>query len=130
MNRPRRVAKVTRRGTSAVLWHGGLGGQGILVARTEPPDVVELWDWTLAQGERHESEAHATGTRELLHVQEGAISVEIDGQAHELHPGDALTFVGDTAHAYANPNNERARFSLTVFEPGVGTAHRTENTDG
>lgn len=121
---------MTRRGTSAVLWHGGLGGQGILVARTEPPDVVELWDWTLAQGERHESEAHATGTRELLHVQEGAISVEIDGQAHELHPGDALTFVGDTAHAYANPNNERARFSLTVFEPGVGTAHRTENTDG
>ncbi|WP_349360529.1 cupin domain-containing protein [Cryobacterium sp. PH29-G1] len=125
-----RVAKVTRRGTGAVLWHGEQGGQGILVAGTEPPDVVELWDWSPAQGERHESEAHAAGTRELLHVQEGAISVEVDGQSHELHTGDALTFVGDTAHTYTNPNNELARFSLTVFEPGVGTSRHTENPDG
>lgn len=118
-------ARVTRQGQGAVLWSGDRGGQGVLVAGTEPPDVVELWDWSLSPGERHESEAHSAGTRELLQVQEGRIAVEVDGVAHELGPGDALTFRGDTAHAYTNPNNGPARFSLAVFEPGVGTARRT-----
>ncbi len=124
-----RLAKVTRKGQGAVLWRGEHGGQGVLVAGTELPDVVELWDWTLASQERHESEAHSAGTRELLHVQEGRITVEVDGSAHDLGPGDALTFHGDTAHAYENPNSDPARFTLTVFEPGVGTARKTENPD-
>ncbi|WP_253855980.1 helix-turn-helix domain-containing protein [Prauserella alba] len=124
-----RTTKLTRAGDGAVLWTGDSGGRGILVAGTHPPDVVELWEWTLAAGERHESEAHAAGTRELLHVQEGAITVEVDGQDHEVGTGDALTFHGDMRHSYANPHDEPARFSLTVFEPGVGTTHRTETPD-
>lgn len=68
----RRTSKVTRAGEGAVLWSGEHGGRGVLVAGTEPPDVVELWDWTLEPGDRHTSEAHTSGTRELLHVQEGA----------------------------------------------------------
>ncbi len=122
-----RAAKLTRHGEGAVLWTGGSGGRGVLVAGTEPPDVVELWDWTLGPGDRHESEAHSEGTRELLHVLEGSISVAVDGQMHELGTGDALTFRGDSAHSYWNQHQEAARFSLTVYEPGVGTAHRTEN---
>jgi len=42
--------KVTRHGEGAVLWTGEAGGRGVLVAGTEPPDVVELWDWTLGPG--------------------------------------------------------------------------------
>lgn len=122
-----RMARVTRQGDGAVLWTGESGGRGVLVAGTKPPDVVELWDWTLAPGERHASEAHTSGTRELLHVQEGAMTVEVDGQAHQLGTGDALSFRGDADHAYANPHERPARFSLTVFEPGVGAARRTEH---
>src|SRR4051794_41738736 len=40
---PRRV-RVTRRGEGATLWSSEAGGRGVLVAGTEPPDVVELWD--------------------------------------------------------------------------------------
>ncbi len=123
-----RAARVTRLGEGAVLWSGDLGGRGVLVAGTEPPDVVELWDWTLMPGERHESEAHTPGTRELLHVLAGAIRVEADGHTHDLETGDALTFLGDTAHSYANPHDQPARFALTVYEPGVGTAHGSEDT--
>ena len=121
-----RTAKITRRGEGAVLWSGDLGGKGVLVAGTGAPDVVELWDWTLAPGERHESEAHADGTRELLHVQDGALTVEVDSESYEIATGDALSFYGDIAHAYINCHDEPARFSLTVFEPGVGAAPRTE----
>src|SRR5215204_4192347 len=39
---------VTRKGEGATLWSTGSGGRGVLVAGTHPPDVVELWGWTLA----------------------------------------------------------------------------------
>ena len=61
-----RTPKLTRNGQGAALWTGEAGGKGMLVAGTEPPEVVELWDWTLAPSERHDSEAHSDGTRELL----------------------------------------------------------------
>lgn len=124
-----REPQVTRRGNGAVLWSGKSGGTGVLVAGTESPDVVELWDWALAAGERHVSEAHAAGTRELLHVLSGAISVETAGAVFALGAGDALSFRGDEDHAYANPHQDLARFSLAVFEPGVGAGHRSEAAD-
>lgn len=120
------AAKLTRAGEGAVLWTGTAGGKGILVAGTEPPDVVELWEWILAPGERHESEAHTAGTRELLHVHEGALTMEVGAKRFDLEIGDAISFPGDAAHAYVNATDTRTRFSLTVFEPGVGAAHRTE----
>jgi quercetin dioxygenase-like cupin family protein len=93
----------------------------VLVAGTTPPNVVELWDWTLCPGDQHTSEAHAPGTKELVHVQEGSITVEVADQSIVLGVGDAVTFPGDVAHSYANPHSRPARFSLAVFEPGVGT---------
>jgi transcriptional regulator with XRE-family HTH domain len=124
---PRSSSKTTPAGGGATLWTGEHGGRAVLVAGTEPPDVVELWDWTLEPGERHESEAHTAGTRELLHVLDGAIEVEVDGEVHELGVGDALSFDGDVDHAYGNRGEVPARFSLAVFEPGVGATHRTEH---
>lgn len=116
-----RPVTVTRAGDGAQLWSGAAGGRGVLVAGTTPPDVVELWDWSLGPGDRHASEAHAAGTEELIHVLEGAITVEIDDQAITLATGDAVSFPGDVDHAYANPHAAPAKFFLTVFEPGVGS---------
>lgn len=91
--------------------------------------MIELWDWTLSPGERHTSEAHAAGTRELLQVQEGTLTVEVDGDAHVLDTGDVLRFVGDADHSYANPSHAPARFMLAVYEPGVGHARRMVTPD-
>jgi transcriptional regulator with XRE-family HTH domain len=121
--------KVTRSGEGAALWTGEFGGSGVLVAGTEPPDVLELWDWTLAPGDLHVSEAHTNGTRELLQVHQGTITLEVAAQTHALDAGDAVAFPGDVAHSYANPGTESARFSLAVFEPGVGSTSRPEASD-
>jgi len=118
--------KVTRRGDGAVLWSGEAGGRGVLVAGTGPPDVVELWDWTLGPGDHHISEAHTPGTRELAQVQQGTVTVEVAGQPVTLEAGDAVAFGGDVAHSYANPGTRPARFSLAVFEPGVRPGSRSE----
>jgi transcriptional regulator with XRE-family HTH domain len=121
--------KVTRQGDGAVLWSGEFGGRGLLVAGTEPPDVLELWDWTLEPGDQHASEAHASGTKELLQVQQGTITVEVADESLTLRTGDAITFPGDVSHSYANPSKRPTRFSLAVFEPGVGSGSRTEAGD-
>lgn len=121
-----RTVKLVRSGEGARLWSGDHGGAGVLVAGTQPPDVVELWDWTLNPGDHHASEAHTSGTRELLHVQTGSILVTVGDDAYELRTGDALTFYGDVAHSYDNPGQEPVQFSLTVFEPGVGAVRGTE----
>lgn len=114
--------KVTRRGEGAALWTGEAGGRGVLVAGTEGPDVVELWDWTLAPGDRHSSDAHSARTQELVQVQEGEIEVTVGDRSVTLEAGDAVSFPGDVAHSYGNAGTGGARFSLAVFEPGVGVA--------
>lgn len=121
--------KVIRHGDGATLWRGASGGRGVLVAGTEPPDVVELWDWTLAPGDRRASEAHTPGTRELVQVQQGTILVTVADRSVTLDAGDAVAFPGDVAHAYANPGTQPARFSMVVFQPGVGSGSRAESGD-
>ncbi len=118
--------KVVRSGTAPALWTGAGGGRGVLLDGTAPPDVLELWDWTLAPGDRHESEAHVRGTKEILQVREGVITVVIAGRSEVLAVDDAISFASDVPHSYANEGTEPARFSLTVFEPGVGAATTSE----
>jgi transcriptional regulator with XRE-family HTH domain len=118
--------KVVRSGDAPALWTGEHGGRGVLLAGTTPPDVLELWDWTLAPGDRHDSEAHVRGTKEILQVRDGTITVEVDGQVEVLAVGDAISFASDVPHSYANDGTEPARFSLTVFEPVVGATPMPE----
>jgi quercetin dioxygenase-like cupin family protein len=126
--RPKPVT-VTRRGEGAALWSSEAGGRGVLVAGTESPDVVELWDWTMLAGDRHETEAHTAGTKEMLQVHEGSVALVVAGDTYVLEAGDAVSFPGDVEHSYRAVGKEPARFSLAVFEPGVGSGHRPEVTD-
>ena len=112
--------RVTRAGAAPVLWRGKLGGRAALVAGTEPPDVTELWDWTLGPGESHSSEAHTAGTRELLLVLDGQLELRVGQHAEVLATGDSASFAGDLAHEYVNTGSQVARFALTVFEPTAG----------
>ena len=113
---------VTAAGQAPVLWRGEHGGRALLVAGTEPPDVVELWDWTLQPGEAHTSEAHSAGTRELLLVLAGAVDLRVGDRTDRLEVGDSAAFAGDLGHGYACPPGAAtaARFALTVFQPDVG----------
>lgn len=120
---------VTRHGEGAVLWTSESGGRGVLMAGTEPPDVVELWDWTLGPGDHHRSEAHTPGTKELVQVQRGTITFTVAGEPVTLSAGDAMAFGGDVEHWYGNDGPEPARFTLTVLEPGVGSGAPTEVSD-
>jgi transcriptional regulator with XRE-family HTH domain len=117
-----RDLKLTAAGQAPALWRGQDGGRALLVAGTEPPDVVELWDWTLHPGETHHTEAHSTGTRELMLVLEGQVELRVEGRTERLSTGDSAAYAGDVPHGYSAPAEATtpARFALTVFEPNVG----------
>src|SRR4051794_37004277 len=118
VERPRALTVIPA-GTAPVLWRGPHGGQATLVAGTQPPDVVELWNWTLEPGEAHTTEAHTPGTRELLLVLEGRVDLRIGDRTERLEVGDSAAFSGDVAHGYSTPADAGtpARFALTVFQP-------------
>jgi transcriptional regulator with XRE-family HTH domain len=109
--------EVNRAGTRPPLWTGDQGGEAFLAAGVTVPDVVELWDWTLAPTDAHASEPHVVGTRELLSVIEGEVILSVAGEEVVLHPGDAASFHGDVVHAYRNEGATTARFALTVYQP-------------
>lgn len=115
---------VNRAGSRPPLWRGERGGEAFLAAGVTEPDVVELWDWTLAPGDAHASEPHVTGTRELLAVVEGEVVLAVAGEEIVLRPGDAASFAGDEVHGYRNDGTTSARFALTVVEPAAGSVAR------
>jgi transcriptional regulator with XRE-family HTH domain len=115
---------VTRSGQGAVLWSGPAGGRGVLVAGREVPDAFELWDWTLAPGDERSSDPHTPGSRELIHVLEGQVTLEAAGRSVLLGTGDAASFPGDGPHGYRNAGEHGARFALAVLEPNVPGATR------
>ena len=123
---PERVTTVslTPTGKGTALWRSPGGGQAVLLAGTAPPDVLELWEWTLAPGDRHASEAHSAGTREIARVEEGAVQIETADGIVDLATGDTLVLNGDVDHAYMNPGATPARFTLVVFEPNVRSSER------
>ena len=112
--------EVNRAGARAPLWTGEHGGEAFLAASVTAPDVVELWDWTLARGDAHGSEPHLAGTRELLTVIEGEVVLSVAGEEIVLRPGDTASFHGDVMHGYRNEGATTARFALTVYEPSEG----------
>ena len=112
--------RVTRAKAGTALWRGTHGGRGVLVAGTQKPEVLELWEWTLHVGDAHVGEAHTGGTKELLQVLSGTVAIAVGDETFTLSVGDAIAFPGDLPHSYTNVGEETVRFALAVFEPNVG----------
>jgi transcriptional regulator with XRE-family HTH domain len=112
-------AVVRRAEQAAPLWTSPAGSTAVFRIGTDPPDVVELWDWTLQPGEEHATEAHSAGTRELLLVLEGEVDLRVGERTERLGAGDSAAFAGDVPHGYAAAGAP-VRFALTVFQPRVG----------
>lgn len=61
---------------------------------------------------------HEPGSREIAHVQAGAVALVIDGGRHELRAGDTVTFDADLPHHFENGGDEEACF-LAVVSAGL-----------
>ncbi|WP_051467773.1 helix-turn-helix domain-containing protein [Actinomadura oligospora] len=91
---PRAGARVSRfgRSTAALLYSDGR---------------QELWTHTLRPGHPIHDTGHPPGTRELLHVTEGTLEVDVGGAVFTVPAGDGLMVRGDRPHSYRNPAGDQ-----------------------
>jgi transcriptional regulator with XRE-family HTH domain len=99
------------------LWTGPRGGSAVLLAGTTGPDMLELWRWELQPGERFEATRHNRGTRELIHVFTGRLTLEVEGRVTIIAAGVTAIAHTDRSHAYSNCGKALVRFFMTVHEP-------------
>ena len=109
-------ARVVRAEEAVTLWTGEQPGSAArLLVGSGTSQQVELWDVEMLPGDGYGSEAHPSGTRELLLVVEGELTLELDGVPHRVGPGDAIAFVADRPHAYRNRGDQPLRYALSVI---------------
>ncbi len=99
------------------LWDGEEGSVGDLLVGADRREHVELWRWTLAPGDSHESEGHLEGTREMMAVLSGTLTLDVDGTEYPVRAGGAVLFDGDRPHAYRNDHKRPLDAVLVVIQP-------------
>ncbi len=106
--------------TAPVLWSGANGGAGRLLLGSDP---LELWQWTLEPGDERTSEAHRTGSREVLLVTAGTVTITVgSAEPASLKRGQSAMFRADEPHSYRNEAKTTAAFVLAVHEPNASTS--------
>ncbi|EKI6138483.1 cupin domain-containing protein, partial [Salmonella enterica] len=87
-----------------------------LMAGTSGPDMLELWQWIMHPGEQFESAGHPADTCELLFVNQGTLTLTVDGRRFIIQEGCSAVASTDMPHAYFNDTNEVLEFTMTVNE--------------
>jgi transcriptional regulator with XRE-family HTH domain len=87
-----------------------------------PGQRAELSRHTLTAGARTggagDPPIHEPGSREIALVEDGRVVLDIDGDRHELGPGDCVTFDADLPHHFENPGPGDAAL-LAVVSAGL-----------
>lgn len=103
---------------AAALWTSTAGSRALFRIGTDPPDVVELWDWTLQAADAFDGEAHPQGTIEVLFVLDGVLALQVGDQRRTLGADDTVVFEAHTPHRYANCSAAPVRFIMVVLQFG------------
>lgn len=109
--------RVSAANEARILWRGPAGGTGTILAATDPPWAVELWSWRMLPGEAFGGQPHAPATREMVWVQQGALSLTVAGQHQEVRAGECARFPGGRPHEYANRGTEPVEMTMVVVIP-------------
>lgn len=109
---------VRRAAAAARLWSSAAGSSAAFLIGSDPPDVVELWDWTLQPGDGFDGEAHTIGTREVLTVLSGRLDLRVGTAEQTLDTGDTVLFEAHAPHRYTGGGSEPVRFMMVVLETG------------
>jgi transcriptional regulator with XRE-family HTH domain len=111
----RSTASVLRRADTQVLRgaDGKFESRPLAPAGTSP--LVEVYELRLQARSTHSSDAHASGTREILIVLSGQLRMRVGDDAHDLAPGDSIHFAADQPHAYENPGTSEGRYHNIIL---------------
>jgi transcriptional regulator with XRE-family HTH domain len=117
------------------LWHGASPGtEANLLGNFLSDPSVEVWEWTFALGERYRPEPILQGTKELIYVVEGELTLEHENRTRILKAWDSITFPSDRRHVLVNSGRGLLRliwmFTITRSKPTPGVTAIKRNDTG
>ena len=116
MQLPKRQCDVIRAERSKILFNADQTfASRALFPFDQEHGASEFYELTIKPGGREEAEAHARGTRENLVVVRGRLRLVVDGATHDLGPRDAIVFLADVPHTYANPSPDEDAVAYLVM---------------
>lgn len=74
--------------------------------------TFEIYNIEIEAGGCYECASHGEKTTEYLIVFSGVLTLNFDGKAHILKPGDAIRFTSDRDHSYSNQGKELLRLYM------------------
>jgi transcriptional regulator with XRE-family HTH domain len=104
---------------TSVIWSDANGGFARLLCGTATRQKAELWSWKLGAGSEHASKAHPRGTREIIWVMTGALTVRLGDEEFTIGAGDSIIFEADLAHTYHNARRTACTFGMIVQLPPI-----------
>lgn len=79
------------------------------------PDRMEMYFVRLDPGACHQSDPHASGSRECVMLTSGKIRIVSGSHSAELSAGDFLAYQSDLVHSIENIGSEPAELHMTGF---------------
>lgn len=101
--------------TAPVMWSTERGSEARLLVGS---GALELWEWVLAPGDTRAAHAHRPGSREVISVAAGALTIRVGSATPvTVRAGQSVSIHADEPHAYANDTGRPVRFAMAVHEP-------------
>ena len=97
------------------LWQGIRSGTKVDLLQSFPAtQVMELWKWSIADGDRYQGEPDLPGYAEIVYVIRGELTLELEHETQVLRAGDSLQFPSDRPYAFHNTGKGSLSFTLNV----------------
>ncbi|GAB01145.1 MULTISPECIES: helix-turn-helix domain-containing protein [Acinetobacter] len=101
---------------NTIAWQGEqLESQAVLHAAVPARAQVELWTWSLAEGETYVAEPDQQGWQELIYVIEGELSLELESGTQVISTGSSILFESSTHYRYCNQGKGTLKFVRNVI---------------
>ncbi|MFJ3485790.1 helix-turn-helix domain-containing protein [Pseudomonas sp. NPDC090202] len=98
-----------------VAWAGSQpGSKAVLLSKASARREVELWEFTLMQGEAYVSEADPEGWSEQVYVIDGCLTVALPDETRQVAAGEFFMFASNRPHTYRNDGDAVLRFVRNV----------------
>jgi mannose-6-phosphate isomerase-like protein (cupin superfamily) len=102
---------------TSIIWSDSKGSWARLLCGTSTRQKMELWSWKLSPTAQYSSKAHPAGTREIIWVMSGRLTVTVGDQDSTVAAGDSIIFEAVLPHVYRNTRRSPCTFGMIVQLP-------------
>ncbi|MGD3112162.1 helix-turn-helix domain-containing protein [Streptomyces sp. YGL11-2] len=105
--------------TAVEVWSSPAGSRAVLHVTSARRGGAELWEWTLASGDRYLAQPDPPGSEELILVSTGTLLLETEDRTVPLDAGASARLASDRPYAYKAPDDGGPVSFVRVVELGA-----------